>query len=67
MSEWQEIDDTKPPEPEFFLVWSPDHPDIPFVVRRNIFINARHPATPKHLRMTHVTHWMPLPEPPEAT
>lgn len=62
MMKWQPIDTA--PHDGFFLIWSPDWPDTPVVVRASIFHKGRWPGTPKHLSFDHFTHWMPLPEPP---
>lgn len=60
--QWQPIETA--PQDGFFLVWSPDHPEIPMVVRASIFHHGRREGTPKHLSFSHFTRWMPIPEPP---
>jgi hypothetical protein len=60
---WRLIGDNIP-EPEYFMVWSPDHPDSPIVVMKDLFLNARLPGIPKHLSMKHFTHWAYLPDRP---
>lgn len=63
---WQDI--ASAPADGFFIVWSPDHPDCPMVVRGSILHGAlereRAGKQPAHLRFGHFTHWTPLPPPP---
>jgi hypothetical protein len=39
-------------------------PFLPLIVSAKIFWMARKEDTPSHLRLAHMTHWMPLPAPP---
>jgi len=67
MTGWQPIE-TAPREPEAaFLVCAVGDPRGPFVVRSDILWQARKSGTPSHLGLSYLTHWMPLPAPPEPT
>ena len=64
MSGWQPIETA--PRIGFFMIWSPDHPEIPMVVKGEIFYTGLRKGTSGHLSFNHFTHWQPLPDPPEG-
>lgn len=61
-AEWRPIETA--PKEGFFLVWSPQFPDMAMPFRADLFASGRRANTPKHLSAGHYTHWMPMPQPP---
>lgn len=60
--DWQPIETA--PKDGFFLIFNPDHPEIPMTVKAEIFHSGLREGTPRHLSFNHFTHWMPTPKPP---
>lgn len=64
---WQLISKTPVPEDGYFMVCG-DRGDglyLPLFVRADLFKQATSPGNPHHLSLNHMTHWAPLPQPPE--
>lgn len=63
--QWRTIDSAPQGDDDFFLVCGTGDERSPFVVRGSILKNARRADTPSHLHLHWLTHWLPLPSPPE--
>ena len=63
-SAWRRVDVDPPPNDDtIFLTYGEGRT---FLAKGSIFWSARQPRTPAHLSMAYITHWMPLPTPPEG-
>lgn len=62
VAEWEPIGSA--PTDGLFLVCAVGDDRGPFVVNGQILWVARKENTPSHLSLHHITHWMPLPDPP---
>jgi hypothetical protein len=60
MNEWISVED-RLPEKGYQLVWEAGYPNVGYVASDGKWRVDRDEVTP------YVTHWMPLPDPPEAT
>lgn len=63
---WQPIESAPTGDDDFNLVCGVGDPRSPFVVRGGILKSARREDAPSHLHMRWLTHWRPLPAPPET-
>lgn len=66
VAEWQPIETAPTGQNDFFLVCCDNPKDErgPFVVRGSFLADTRATGTPKHLSLSHLTHWMAIPAKP---
>ena len=63
-SAWRRVDVDPPPNDEaIFLTYGEGRT---FLAKGSIFWHGRKERTPQHLSMAYITHWQPLPPPPEG-
>jgi len=67
VAKWETLETAPQGDDDFFLVCGIDDERSPFVMRGTILVMARKGHTPSHLSLHCLTHWMPLPAPPQRT